>query len=235
MIMKTNKKLIRAIIAVAVVFVIYNVLAFVLPFKHTGVFWTGYIFGLIALIAALAIFALAFAKAEDAKSKFYGFPIARIGVIYAAVQIPLSFLAMALAGIAGMPAWPFVLVFILLLAAAVLGTIATDTTRDEIERQDTVLKKNVESIRALRSLSSSLVAQCTDEEAKKELKKLSDTFNFCDPVSNDATAEAETELNALLQEIQRAIVDGDNDSISPLCRKASAVLSERNRLCKLNK
>ena len=106
---------------------------------------------------------------------------------------------------------------------------------DFIERQDAALKKNVESIRALRSLGSSLVAQCSDEEAKKELKKLSDTLNYCDPVSNDATAEAETELNALLQEIQRAIVDGDNESISPLCRKASAVLAERNRLCKLNK
>ena len=233
--MKNNKNVIRAIIAVAVIFAVFNVLAFVLPFKHTGVFWTGYVFGLIALITALIIFAVAFAKSKDARSKFYGFPIARIGVIYAAVQIPLSFLAMALAGIAGMPVWPFVLVFILLLAAAVLGTITTDAARDEIQRQDTVLKKNVENIRALRSLCSSLVAQCTDEDAKKELKKLSETLNYCDPVSNDATAEAETELNALLQEIQRAIVDGDNESISPLCRKASAVLAERNRLCKLNK
>ena len=233
--MKLNKKTIRAIVAVAVVFAVYNVLAFVLPFKHTGVFWTGYIFGLIALIAALVIFAVAFAKAEDAKSKFYGFPIARIGVIYAAVQIPLSFLAMALAGIAGIPAWPFVLVFILLFAAAVLGTIATDTTRDEIERQDIVLKKNVESIRSLRSQASSLVAQCGDEQAKNELKKLADSLNYCDPVSGEATAEAETELNALLQEIQRAIVDEDNESVVTLCKKASAALAERNRLCKLNK
>ena len=233
--MKLNKDQTRAIIAVAVVFAAYNVLAFALPFRHTGVFWVGYVFGLLALIAALLIFALAFGKDGTAKSKFYGFPIARLGVIYLAVQLPLSFLAMALAGIEVIPAWPFTLVFILLLAAVVLGTIAADTTRDEIVRQDAVLKKNVGSIRALRSLGSSLVSQCGDEEAKKELRKLSDSLNYCDPVSSDATAEAEAELNDLLGEIQRSLVDGDNGSILPLCRKAQAVLAERNRLCKLNK
>ncbi len=233
--MNLNKNQIRAIIAVAVVFIVYNVLAFVLPFAHTGVFWVGYTFGLLALIVGLLIFAVAFGKDGTARSRFYGFPIARIGVIYLAIQIPLSFLAMALAGVAGMPAWPFVLVFILLIAAAILGTIATDTTRDEIVRQDEELKKNVTSIRALRSLGNSLVAQCGDEETKKELKKLSDTLNYCDPVSSEATAETEAELKTVLDEIQRAIVDGDNASVTPLCKKAAAVLAERNRLCKLNK
>ncbi len=46
------------------------------------------------------IFALAFGKDGTAKSRFYGFPIARIGVLYSAAQVPLSFLTMALAGMA---------------------------------------------------------------------------------------------------------------------------------------
>ncbi|MBR6109929.1 MAG: hypothetical protein IKQ36_09360 [Clostridia bacterium] len=233
--MKLSKKMIRAIITVAVILVVYNVLAFVLPFKHNSVFWVGYGFGLLAILTSLLIFAVAFGKGDSAKSRFYGFPIARVGSIYATVQLILSFLAMGLAAIPGIPAWPFVLVFILLFAVAILGAVATDATRDEIERQDTVLKKDVEKIRELRSIGNSLAAGCENEEARAELKKLADALNYCDPVSNDATAEAEGELNALMQEIQRAIVDGDNESIMPLCKKAQSVLSERNRLCKLNK
>lgn len=233
--MKLNKNQIRSIVTVVVIFAVYNVLAFVLPFKHTGLFWIGYSFGLVSIIVSMMILALAFGKNGTAKSSFYGFPIARIGVLYSAVQVPLSFLAMALAGIAGIPLWPFVLVFILILGAAVLGTVATDATRDEIVRQDIKLAKDVSAIRALRSLGNSLVTQCADEEAKKELKKLSDTTNYCDPVSSDATIAAETELKAVMDEIQQAIVDDDVTSVVPLCKKAEAILAERNRLCKLNK
>lgn len=233
--MKLNKNQIRSIVTVVVIFAVYNVLAFVLPFKHTGLFWIGYSFGLVSIIVSMMILALAFGKNGTAKSSFYGFPIARIGVLYSAVQVPLSFLAMALAGIAGIPLWPFVLVFILILGAAVLGTVATDATRDEIVRQDIKLAKDVSVIRALRSLGNSLVAQCTDDEAKKELKKLSDMLNYCDPVSSDATIAAETELKAVMDEIQQAIVDDDVTSVVPLCKKAEAILAERNRLCKLNK
>ena len=163
MTMKLNKNQIRSIVTVAVIFAVYNVLAFVLPFKHTGLFWIGYSFGLVSIIVSMMILALAFGKNGTAKSSFYGFPIARIGVLYSAVQVPLSFLAMALAGIAGIPLWPFVLVFILILGAAVLGTVATDATRDEIVRQDIKLAKDVSAIRALRSLGNSLVTQCADE------------------------------------------------------------------------
>lgn len=233
--MKLNKNQIRSIVTVVVIFAVYNVLAFVLPFKHTGLFWIGYSFGLVSIIVSMMILALAFGKNGTAKSSFYGFPIARIGVLYSAVQVPLSFLAMALAGIAGIPLWPFALLFILILAAAVLGTVATDAARDEIERQDIKLAKDVSAIRALRSLGNSLVTQCADEEAKKELKKLSDMLNYCDPVSNDATVAAETELKAVMDEIQQAIVDDDVTSVVPLCKKAEAILAERNRLCKLNK
>ena len=130
--MSFNKNQIRSIVTVVVIFAVYNVLSFVLPFKHTGIFWIGYSFGLVSLIVSLMIFALAFGKDGTAKSRFYGFPIARIGVLYSAAQVPLSFLTMALAGMAGIPLWPFVLVFILILGAAVLGTVATDATREEI-------------------------------------------------------------------------------------------------------
>ena len=60
-------------------------------------------------------------------------------------------------------------------------------------------------------------------------------LNYCDPVSSDATIAAETELKAVMDEIQQAIVDDDVTSVVPLCKKAEAILAERNRLCKLNK
>ena len=233
--MKLNKKQIRPLIVFAVVFIVYQILAFMLPFVHTGVFWVGYVFGMIAIIVSALIFVLAFGKDDTAKSRFYGFPIERVGLIYFCIQIAFSFLTMALAWIVILPIWPFALVSILLLAAAVLGTVATDITRDEIERQDVQLKKDVSAMRELRSLGNSLVAQCQDADAKTELKSLADMLDYSDPVSNDATVALEAELKTALEEIQQALVENDSESIVPLCKKAEAMLAERNRLCKLNK
>lgn len=233
--MTQKKNLIRGLLAFGVILVVFNLLAFLIPFRHTAPFWVGYVFGMIAIFALPLILYVAFRGAEAARSKFYGVPIARIGVIFAAAQLILSFAAMALAFIPGFPAWPIILVSVLLLGAAALGVIAAEDTKAEIERQDTKLKKDVRSMRALQSMGRGLVSQCEDKALGAELGKLSDELRFSDPVSSEATADSEAELASLLDELQRAILESDATGASGLCKKARAVLAERNRICKLNK
>ena len=45
-------------------------------------------------------------------------------------------------------------------------------------------------------------------------------------------ARGNLDLSSLLDELQRALLDND---AAGLCKKARAVLAERNRICKLNK
>ena len=233
--MTMNKKQLRGILAVAVVLIVYHILAFLIPFEHEAVFWVGYIFGLIAILVQIVVLLLAFHGTESARSKFYGLPIARVGILYFAAQMIVSFAAMALAFIWGFPTWPVILVSAVLLCLAVLGVIATDATRDEIERQDVQLKKDVNKMRTLQSLGRTLATQTEDQALKAELQKLSDELRFSDPVSSAATADSEAELTSLLDELQRALLDNDAAGASGLCKRARAVLGERNRICKLNK
>ena len=233
--MTMNKKQLRGILAVAVVLIVYHILAFLIPFEHEAVFWVGYIFGLIAILVQIVVLLLAFHGTESARSKFYGLPIARVGILYFAAQMIVSFAAMALAFIWGFPTWPVILVSAVLLCLAVLGVIATDATRDEIERQDVVLKANVRSMRSLQSLGRSLVGQCEDKALAANLQKLSDDLQYSDPVTSPATEESEAELASLLDELQRALMENDAAGTDGLCRQARTVLAERNRICKLNK
>ena len=233
--MKRTKPQIRMIAGYLIVILSFNLLAFLLPFRHTVVFWTGYIFGIASLLLQVVVFAIAFQGVKNARSRFYGVPIIRVGIMYLACQMVVSFLAMALAGIESIPAWPIVLISVLLLAAAALGIIVTDSTRDEIERQDAVLKGNTSTMRKLQSISRQLVNQCEDKTTCGELRKLSEQLQFSDPVSNKATIEAEQELEAMLNEIMQALLDGDNASATALCKKAGVAVSERDRICKLNK
>ena len=203
------------------------------PFAKTGVFWMAYLFGVIAIAYQIYVFKISFDQGEDVKSKFYGFPIARVGVIYLAVQLVLSLIEMCLAAI--VPMWVSVIINILPIAFALIGCIAAEVMRDEIVRQDIKIKTDVGNMRALQSQTASFVGMCQDAVVKKQLQDLADDFKYSDPVSSESTKEMETELKFLVNEIQRALVDGDMKSVEGFLVRAKEGLAERNRVCKLGK
>lgn len=224
-----NKDTIRGSVALGVLLVLYILISFLIPFVHTAVFWVSFVFTLIAFGVVAASIYIAFVKNPDAKSKFYGFPIARIGAIYGLVQLIAGLIFMALAAI--VPAWAAVLVYAIALGAAVIGLVSAEAVVSEIHVQDAKLKKDVSLMRSLQSK----VNQMSVHSENAEIKALADEFRYSDPVSSDAIADAEADLAAAVDELQRACVDGDSEAAKQLCRKASALLAERNRLCKLNK
>ena len=64
---------------------------------------------------------------------------------------------------------------------------------------------------------------------------LAEALRFSDPVSSAATADIEENLTGLLEELGSAVLDKDYASVKTLCAKASTLLADRNRMCKLNK
>lgn len=227
-----KKDTLRALIGLAVLWVLYVLVAFLIPFVKTATFWVCFLFTMIAFVVVAASIYIAFCKKPDAKSKFYGFPIARIGVLYGIVQLVVGLLFMALGK--WVPVWLAVLVSAIALGAAVIGLISADAVVEEIHIQDEKLKKDVSLMRGLQSKVNQMAAQC-EEPATSAVKEFAEELRYSDPVSSDALAEIERDLAAVVDELQQAVVEGDNASIRQLCRKARAVLAERNRLCKLNK
>ena len=224
-----KKDAVRGVVVLGVLLVLYILIAFLIPFVHTATFWVSFVFTLIAFGVVAASIYIAFVKNPDAKSRFYGFPIAKIGVIYGAVQLAAGLVLMALAAI--VPAWIAVLVYAVALGAAVIGLVSAEAVVSEIHVQDAKLKNNVALMRSLQSKVNQIAAQSED----KGIKALAEEFRYSDPVSSDALAEIERDLAAAVDELQAAVVDGDGDAADKLCRKAAATLAERNRLCKLNK
>ena len=228
-----KKTQIRGIVVLAAVLAAYLVLALVIPFNRSPGFWLGFTFGIIAIVVSAAGFIIAFKSSETVKSKFYGFPIAVIACIYLIAQLVVSFILMGVGFM--IPMWIGLIICVLLFIAAVIGLVAADVSRDEIERIDEAQKVDTENMIALRSKAGALVGLCKDDETKKLIQKLSDEFRFGDPVSNYAVKGIESELDVMLGEIQKAVLDGNGEAVADLCGRAGAQLTERNRLCKLNK
>lgn len=227
-----SKNKLRFYIVLAILFVVLSVIAFVLPFQKTLTFWLSYAFAAIAIAVQIYAYPKAF-DGPSVKSKFYGFPLARVSTIYLIAQLALSVIFMVASK--WVPAWIPVVLFALLLGAAAIGFIAAEGVRDEVERQDVVHKANVTTMRALQSKAVFVASQCEDAETKKALDAFAEALRFSDPVSSDALVDIEENLTGLVEELGNAVLDKDFEAARSLCAKASTLLADRNRMCKLNK
>lgn len=220
---------VRSTICLGVLLVLYILLAFLIPFVKTAVFWISFVFTLVAFAVTGWALYTAFLKKPDARSRFYGFPIARIGIIYGGGQLVAGLLFMALGK--WIPAWLAVLVYAAMLGATVIGLVSADAVVETIHTQDQKLKKNVAFMRSLQSKANQMAAQCS----LPEVQQFCENVRYSDPVSSEALAEIEGDLSAAVDDLQAAIVEGNNGRICQLAQKADNLLCERNRLCKLNK
>ena len=223
----------RIIIAAAIIFVVFSVIAFAVPFPKGGVLWVTYLFSVISLAVQPFVMKKAFDGENDINSKLYGFPIASISVVYCIAQTVLSLVFMALGK--WLAVWVVIVFDVLLLGAAAVGFIGADAMRDEIVRQDKKLVKNTKYMNDLSSKVNVLVDQCGDEDVRKAVAKLAENIKYSDVVSSEALKDIEADLLSCVDELQGAVVDGEKESALSLTVKAEGLLAERNRLCKLNK
>ncbi len=229
-----KKGTVRSIAVLAILLIIYLLIVFVIPFERGPVFWVSFVFTLLAFLLSSAAAYIGFVKQPDAKSKFYGFPILKIAAVYLAAQTAVGLL-FSLVSYWWIPVWIPVLVYGVGLAAAAIGLISADSVVEEIHAQDQKLKKNVTLMRGLQSKVNQMKNQCEDPAAAKAVAEFADALRYSDSVSSDALRKAEADLSAAVDELQSAVVEGDNEAVLQLCRKATGLLNERNRLCRLNK
>ena len=231
-----SKNRTRLYLSIFILFALFSVIAFAVPFERNTVFWMSYIFAVVALAAQLVVQPRALdLDGHDVRSKFYGFPLSRIATAYLVVQLVLSLVFMLLCKYMEIKTWVPLVAYVLILGISAIGFIAADAMKDEVVRQDTVHKANVGAMRALQSKAVFVASQCEDAETKKALNALSEALRFSDPVSNAATADIEENLTGLLEELGSAVLDKDYASAKTLCAKASTLLADRNRMCRLNK
>ena len=217
--MNTDKSQLRFWVVLVVIAVVYNVIALALPFPKNAVFIISYLFTMIAIAAQVYVIRTAFFQGEGIKSKFYGFPIAKLGVIYLAVQLVLGFLFMALGAI--VPLWLPLILYILLLGASVIGLIAVDAVREESQRQDTVLKKNVDCMRHFQAQTKSLANENQMPEVGEALRKLAEELSY--------------KLTAAGKDILRILYEGNYNediSLTDIVKELSSDTAERKALMK---
>lgn len=214
-----------SVLAVAgILLVLFSLVVFIAPFPKTGVFWLSYLFAVIAMVAQLAFVYVAFGGGTSARSRFYGFPIFRIGMIYLVLQLVLS-LAFMLIG-KWIPMWIPTLVYLLVLGLSAVGLIAADNVRDSVRVIEEKQADNTVLIRTLRRSADVLAQQYP------ELSDLAESLHFADPVSTAASEGYERQIHEMLADLSEC---PDEQSRLHLKNQIMELLAQRNAICKSSK
>lgn len=227
----TNKGKLLAVF-LAIVFIAYNVVLFVLcGFSgHTGVFWVSWTFMILAFAAMTFAGVILGKRGMFLRDWLFGFPIVKHSTVYIIVEFIASTVFIILDKIIPF-GWAFAAQFIILSVYGVCA-VSCFLAKETIDDVHNKISDKTRFLKLLRVDAEMLVEKCSNPELKEQLKTLSEAIRYSDPMSNEALFEMEKEITFTVSECGKSIETGDFEEAEELCKKAVLLLAERNKKCK---
>lgn len=222
--MKKNST--KGYLILGTLFLLVSIIAFVVPTVKTTAFWVAYAFTTIAFVAQIGIWKIALGKEDTLKSKFLGFPVVHVGIVYLIIQI-LAFAIFMFAPT--LPTWSTIVVCSCIAGISAVCMIAADTGRGEIERVEVKVQRKVFYIKSLQVDVEMLADAEQDTDTKKALEQLAEKIRFSDPMSSEQLSALESSIAFKVDALK--IAANKMELISEL----NSLLIERNKKCKLLK
>lgn len=222
--MKKNSS--KGYILLGILFVLVSVIAFTVPAAKTAAFWISYVFTVIAFAAQTVIWKAALGRAESLKSKFLGFPVVHIGMVYLVVQI-IAFAVFLFAP--ALPVWSAIVAGAVIAGSSAICIIAADVGRSEIAQVSAKAREGTFYIKQLQTDIESLADTETNAETKTALKQLAEKIRFSDPVRNAQITDIENRITAKISEMKSAT------DKSRIINELNSLLDERNKKIKILK
>lgn len=166
--MKKNST--KGYVILGILFTLVSIIAFAVPTLKTATFWIAYVFTAAAFAAQIIIWRTALGK-EALKSKFLGFPVVHIGIVYAIIQT-VAFAVFLFAPM--LPVWSAIVVCSIIAGVSAVCMISTDAGLNEIERVEAEVQEKVFFIRELQADIELIATTETDADTKAELTRLAD-------------------------------------------------------------
>lgn len=218
----------NVVIISSIIFVVFNVVAFVIPTDFTSAFWVAYVFTCLAFAIEIVGILHILKNNEKIISKFYRIPLLYVLFWYFVGQL-LVFLIFKF--VATCPAWIPVLVSVVVLAIAIIGLITLESAANYVQDIDRKVKDKVFFIKSLQVDIELLENMVKDSEKKQLISKLAEKIKYSDPMSSNALESVEKKICDEIEVLKK----GEDYISEGQINKVLALLEERNKKCKLLK
>lgn len=214
----------------ALLFVLFQVVAFSVGIIHRANFWIAYLFLVITMIGQLgcAYFLL---KPEKPEKIFLNISVLRVSILGMIVSMAVAVVCMAVTAI---PTALCVIVNCAVLVFAVIAVLKANVAAETVGKLDDKIKKQTFFIKSLTVDAENLAASAKKQESKEVCKKVYEAVRYSDPMDNEALASAESEITVKFQQFSKAVAANSND-IEAIAEELILLLEDRNKKCRMLK
>lgn len=218
----------RIIGIVIILFLVFNIVAFVIPSDMTPPFWVAYAFSIIAFLLELYMWLSFFKGKNRLMSQFYRIPVVLIFNLYAIVQgiIFLFFKFQPHTSV-----WISIIANVIVLAVALIGCITLDGTGKYVEEIDEKVRNKITNIKENQVEVEILLESVIDENVKKALGDLLEVIKYSDPMSHPSLVELEEQISTNIKSIGQKDCELQISVIDDTIR----MIKERNKKCMILK
>ena len=219
-----------------VLLILFNVLSFVSMGwtgveKYTPSFWIGYVFITIAFIGQIICSYFAF-KGNDAKKTFYN--ISLVKASYTGLILSFVFGGICML-VSPLPYWVSIILCAVVLGLNIVAVLKAAIAIEIVNEVDEKVKTSVLFVKSLTADAEILLDRAKSENVKTDCKKVYEAFRYSDPMSSNALATVENEISTKFSELSNAVASDNAEDVSEIAKELVALISERNKKCKLLK
>lgn len=221
--MKINK--IMSVVAILVLCIIFQVIAFVIPSDFSPAFWISYAFSIIAFIVMI-LFATSLNKLKALNKGIFPYILIYCTGVYAVIELILFLLSKF---IDNFPTWLSVVLNVLVLGVYGLIFICIYSIRNHSNKLTSNVDEKVYYIKDLQVTIEMLVEQEQNNEIKGKLLQLLDKIKYSDPMSSEKLQSLELEITNKVNEFKNS-----NDKLKTI-EELQLLIDERSKRVKILK
>lgn len=221
----------------AIALVVFNIITFISTGNTVGIsnagagFWVGYVFITIVFIANL-VCSFLFFKEENIDKIFLKLPIIYIAYIALIVSLIAGAIAMAIPVI---PYWVGIVIDVVILAVYAIAIVQVNAASDVVSEIDDRVKAQTFFIHSLTADAQTLMSFAQSDDVQTECKKVYESIRYSDPMSNDALAQIENQIQNEFNIFAHAVKKDNTDLVKNSANKIIVLINKRNLQCKVLK
>lgn len=224
--MNFNKRKGIAAATSVIVLVMFNIVAFFTPVKHTITFWIGYSFVTLAVILFMSVM-IALFSSDSRDRMFRNLPIVNIAWLYFVLQIIAGVLQIA----SIMSYIGAIITDTILTGVFVIVVMASKAAIDNIAEKESYIADKVIFISNMKHEVS--LIKTDDVDLQKKLYQLKEDIEFSDPMSHSKLRDIEIKIEYVISHLKNNIADKEK-AIADII-EIDSLLKERNAKCRLLK
>lgn len=211
---------------------LFNVITFVIPRDVFGydryespLFWVSYGFIMLAFIGQIVVSYL-FSSQDTKEKMFLRLPLLHTGYIALGVTVAVGALFMAFPVL---PDWLGAIICVAITCYFIVASALAGTAAEAVEAVEEKVKAKTQFIKLATVDAEGILNRAESPEAKAEAKTVYEAIRYSDPMSSDALAGIEAEIDAKLNAYKANINTPESAAIA---KELLLLIKDRNAKCK---